>query len=92
MSSLKVTQSERPSSSHHVRHATPSGNHFTAAVARSGDPKALVPYEGRFTTFGPESIGGTAETFPSPGIVVLGERAYLVKNDIEQGFVRVFDL
>ncbi len=55
-------------------------------------PKALdaAPFETSFKTFGPESVGGTEETFGSPGIVVLNEQAYLVQNHFYSGTVRVF--
>ena len=41
-------------------------------------PKALVPYESTFTTFGPVALTepGAGETFGSPGIAVLSDRAW----------------
>ena len=44
-----------------------------------------------FTTFGPQAVGGTGD-FGSPGIVVLGNRAFLVHSNFFSGSVRVFDL
>jgi hypothetical protein len=57
-------------------------------------PKALVPYTTTFTTFGPQAViePGEGETFGSPGIVVLGSRAYLVENHFLNGTLRVFDV
>ncbi|TDI34808.1 MAG: hypothetical protein E2P02_29310, partial [Acidobacteria bacterium] len=55
-------------------------------------PKSLVPFTTSFTTFGPESLGGTEERFGSAGIAVLGDRAYLVENNFYFGTLRVFDV
>ena len=45
-----------------------------------------------FTTFGPEAVGGTEETFGSPGIALMGDRAYLVENGFSFGTVKAFDV
>lgn len=39
--------------------------------------KPLVPYTTSFTTFAPESIGSTVDTFTAGGIAVIGDRAYV---------------
>src|SRR5262245_47990429 len=54
-------------------------------------PQPLVPYSTSFTTFNPESLSEGVESFGSPGIVVLGERAYLVHNFFSYGTLRVFE-
>jgi hypothetical protein len=54
-------------------------------------PCSLVPYDTQFTTFSPESLSTNPESFGSPGIVVLGERAYLVQNHFYAGTLRVFE-
>ena len=54
-------------------------------------PCKLVPYDTQFTTFTPESLSTNPESFGSPGIVVLGERAYLVQNHFYAGTLRVFE-
>jgi hypothetical protein len=54
-------------------------------------PCGLEPYETTFTTFNPESLSEGVESFGSPGIVVLGERAYLVHNYFSYGTLRVFE-
>ena len=54
-------------------------------------PCNLVPYDTQFTTFTPESLSKDPESFGSPGIVVLGERAYLVQNHFYAGTLRVFE-
>lgn len=54
-------------------------------------PRGLVPYATSFTTFTPESLSQNPESFGSPGIVVLGERAYLVQNHFYSGTLRVFE-
>ena len=56
-------------------------------------PAALVPYETRFETFQPESLipPGEGETYGSPGIVVLGERAYLVENHFYGGTLKAYE-
>jgi hypothetical protein len=54
-------------------------------------PRSLVPYQTTFTTFSPESLSQNPESFGSPGIVVLGERAYLVQNYFYGGTLRVFE-
>jgi hypothetical protein len=53
--------------------------------------RSLVPYQTSFTTFTPESLSKDPESFGSPGIVVLGERAYLVQNHFSWGTLRVFE-
>jgi hypothetical protein len=58
------------------------------------------PLEGSLTssfwTFEPEDVGQSTEEWGSPGIVLLEDRAYLVKNNYAQGIMngnlRVFDL
>ena len=55
-------------------------------------PCKLVPYETKFTTFSPMNLSTNAESFGSPGIVVLGERSYLVENHFHAGTLRVFDM
>jgi len=54
-------------------------------------PRGLVAYATQFTTFSPESLSKNPESFGSPGIVVLGERAYLVQNHFYAGTLRVFE-
>jgi hypothetical protein len=54
-------------------------------------PQSLVPYQTSFTTFTPESLSKNPGSFGSPGIVILGERAYLVQNDFYSGTLRVFE-
>ena len=54
-------------------------------------PCKLVPYDTQFTTFTPESLSTNPESFGSPGIVVLEERAYLVQNHFYAGTLRVFE-
>ena len=56
-------------------------------------PAALVPYETRFETFQPESLipPGEGETYGSPGIVVLGDRAYLVENHFYGGTLKAYE-
>ncbi len=39
--------------------------------------KPLEPYTTSFTTFAPESIGQTADTFTAGGMTVIGDRAYV---------------
>ncbi len=53
--------------------------------------RCLVPYTTSFTTFTPESLSQNPESFGSPGIVILGERAYLVENHFHSGTLRVFE-
>jgi hypothetical protein len=64
--------------------------------AEDGKPnKALDPYETTFTTFGPDSIGGTQETFTSAGMVALGQRGYVATPEVgglSSHMLRVFDL
>ena len=58
-------------------------------------PKALATtYRSEFQTYAPGSLNppGTGETFLSPGIVVLGDRAWLVQNDFYTGTLRSFDI
>jgi hypothetical protein len=62
-------------------------------------PKSLVPYESSFTTFNPEAIGGTDAQFASPGLVVLGDRAYVLETQyaggvggVQAGKLHVFDV
>lgn len=55
-------------------------------------PKNLVPFSSSFTTFGPESLGGTDDKFGSAGIVVLEDRAFLVENNFFNGVLRAFDI
>ncbi|HZD03272.1 MAG TPA: Ig-like domain-containing protein, partial [Longimicrobiales bacterium] len=64
-------------------------------------PNALTPeYQSRFTTFGPEGVGGTEEQFISPGLVVLGERAYVLETAYaggvatgeQYGYLRTYDI
>ena len=58
-------------------------------------PKALATtYRSEFQTYAPGSLNpaGTGETFLSPGIVVLGNRAWLVQNDYYSGTLRSFDV
>jgi hypothetical protein len=57
-----------------------------------GDPKELLAHSGEFTTYPPQVIGGTEEKFPSPGLVVLDDRAYLVHNLFVRGRIRTFDI
>jgi hypothetical protein len=58
--------------------------------------KALERYETAFTTFGPEGIPGANPGGASPGIVVLGDRAYLAEHFISgfvwNGFVTAWDV
>ena len=58
-------------------------------------PKPLVPYATEFTTFGPEAIGQTEESFAPPGIVVFDNRGY-VATPQASGFgsthLRIFDV
>jgi hypothetical protein len=61
------------------------------AEVPTSPPCTLVPYETTFTTFNPESLSGGVDRFGSPGIVVLGERAYLVHNFFSYGTLRVFE-
>lgn len=56
------------------------------------DDEDLSPFETSFETFGPEGVGGTSTTYGSPGIVVLGDYAYLVHNVFWNGIVRAFDI
>jgi hypothetical protein len=62
-------------------------------------PKPLVPYDASFTTFGPAAIGGTEEQFASPGLIVLGDRAYVLETKygggvggIQSGALHVFNV
>ena len=62
-------------------------------------PRPLVPFTSSFTTFRPESIGGTETQFSSPGLVVLGNRAYVLETQyaggvggVQTGALRVFDM
>jgi hypothetical protein len=56
-------------------------------------PKPLVPYETTFQTFGPTFVGGSEDQTGSPGLVVLGERAYIAKtNNFVNGNVLAFDV
>jgi hypothetical protein len=55
-------------------------------------PKSLVPYTTKFTTFGPDGVGGTADNFLSAGIAVLGNRAYVVQNNFSNGILRAYDI
>ena len=57
-------------------------------------PKSLMAYETSFTTFGPQALmdPGTGETFTSPGMVLLGERAYVVQNNFFNGVLRAFNV
>ncbi len=61
--------------------------------------KKLTPYESSFTTFGPSSIGSTEAQFASPGLVLLGDRAYVLETQyqggvggVQSGQLRVFDM
>jgi hypothetical protein len=62
-------------------------------------PRSLVPFTSSFTTFSPETIGGTEAKFSSPGLVVLGERAYVLETYYfggiggnQTGALRTFDV
>ncbi|HEY6552516.1 MAG TPA: hypothetical protein VI669_04135, partial [Vicinamibacteria bacterium] len=58
-------------------------------------PKTLLTtYRSEFQTYAPGSLNppGSGETFLSPGIVVLGDRAWLVQNDFHNGTLRSFDV
>jgi hypothetical protein len=44
-------------------------------------PKSLLPFSWEFETFGPEGVGGSAEATGSPGIAVIGSRAYLARTN-----------
>jgi hypothetical protein len=55
-------------------------------------PRALVPYEISFTTLQPQALTDPGMGFSSPGIVSLGDRAYVVENNFINGVLRVFDI
>ncbi len=56
------------------------------------DPKELPAFTSEFVTFGPAEPGGTGETYGSPGIVVLHDRAYLIENTFYQGVLKAYDV
>ncbi|MGE0454287.1 MAG: LamG-like jellyroll fold domain-containing protein [Vicinamibacteria bacterium] len=62
-------------------------------VDLDASPKNLASFESSFTTFGPVGVGGSEDQTGSPGIVVLGDRAYLAKtNAFVNGNVVVYDV
>jgi hypothetical protein len=63
----------------------------TASGGSCAPSRCLVPYWTEFTTFSPTSLSEDPESFGSPGIVILGERAYLVQNYFHSGTLRVFE-
>jgi hypothetical protein len=69
------------------------------ATDGSPAPKNLVAYSSAFTTFGPSAIGGTDTAFASPGLAVLGDRAFVLETKyaggvggVQTGALRVFDV
>jgi hypothetical protein len=46
----------------------------------NSNAQTLVPFTSTFRTFGPERLGGSAETPRASGLVVLGDRAYLTET------------
>ena len=54
-------------------------------------PSVLEAYGSSFSTFTPASLPPASGT-ASPGIVVLGDRAYLVQNNFYTGVLKVFDV
>jgi hypothetical protein len=55
-------------------------------------PKALVLYTATFTTFAPEQIGQSTESYSSPAIVVLGDRGYLAVPLPNQAGLKIYDV
>ena len=63
-------------------------------------PQPLVPLTSSFTTFGPESLGGSTEAPRAAGIVALGDRAYIAETlhgggtsgPNQTGHLRSFDI
>jgi len=55
-------------------------------------PKGLVPYATTFTTFGPEQIGQSAESYSSPAIVVMGDRGYLAVPQPNVTGLKIYDV
>lgn len=65
----------------------------------SSAAKSLLAYETAFTTFGPESVGTSEQGFSSPGLVVLGDRAYVLETQyaggvggVQTGALHVFNI
>jgi hypothetical protein len=63
-------------------------------------PQPLVEFTSPFTTFGPEALGGSADTPRATGLVVLGDRAYIAETlhtggtggATQFGHLRVYDV
>jgi hypothetical protein len=57
-------------------------------------PKRLAARNYTFTTYRPEPVGGTAESFGVAGIVVFGDRAYVGKerSSAPNGMLTVYDI
>jgi len=64
------------------------------------DPQPLVRFTSAFTTFGPETLGGSVETPRASGLVALGDRAYLTETlypggtsaPNQTGYLRTYDI
>lgn len=64
------------------------------------NPQPLVPFTSSFTTFGPETLGGSLDTPRGSGLVVLGDRAYFPETlypggtsaPNQTGYLRTYDL
>ena len=59
---------------------------------QAGDPKELEPFRLDFETFRSGVVGGSGETFLSAGIVVMEDRAWLVRNQFLGGILHTFDI
>jgi len=59
---------------------------------REAAPKPLAPFTTSFTTFAPEQIGQSDQSYSSPAIVVLGDRGYLAVPMPNQSALKIYDV